>query len=334
MDGPVVPRGHRPGGPGRHRARRLSPVRSLRRGGPQRRADRIRAAADRPRPAVDVDSRRLLPRPWTGRRRPRLSGELCRRRPAEAPRARGRLAGASAAPGDRQRRLADRPLRPAAQDPLREPAVRRLDRRRAGRPARPRRPRARRRRHVRGHGRAHPARLRRGEGLVRAARAQGDGRAPLGPRHALSGSRGRRPGRRRLRGDDGHRGRHRHSRRVEGAGGAASAHRRQHPRSDRLPRSRVDVHVRQPGVRELGPPAARRDLRQDAVRSAGPRRRVVPAPDPGARAGRRARRVRARSTARPTASSAGSTGASPRTSTRTDRCAGSIAPSTTSTTSS
>ena len=42
------------------------------------------------------------------------------------------------------------------------------------------------------------ARLRRGEGLVRAARAQGDGRAALGPRHALSGSRGRRPRRRRL----------------------------------------------------------------------------------------------------------------------------------------
>ncbi len=62
------------------------------------------------------------------------------------------------------------------------------------------------------------------------------------------------------------------------------------------------------------------------------RRRVVPAPDPEARAGRRARRVRARRQHDGRAAAAGCTAASRRTSTPRARCAASTAPSTTSTT--
>ena len=61
------------------------------------------------------------------------------------------------------------------------------------------------------------------DGLVRAARAQGDGRAALGAHHAVPRPRGRRARRRRLRRDDRHRGRHRDPRRAEGAGSRSCA---------------------------------------------------------------------------------------------------------------
>jgi PAS domain S-box-containing protein len=65
------------------------------------------------------------------------------------------------------------------------------------------------------------------------------------------------------------------------------------PGPDRLSRSRLDVHVRQPGVRQLGGAAAGANLRAHAVRGAGAGGRVVPAARARARAQRRARRIRA-----------------------------------------
>ena len=65
------------------------------------------------------------------------------------------------------------------------------------------------------------------------------------------------------------------------------------PGPDRVPRPQPALHVRQPGVRQLGLQAAGRDLRQDAVRDHAVRRRQLPAADRQARAGGRTRRVRA-----------------------------------------
>ena len=158
------------------------------------------------------------------------------------------------------------------------------------------------------------------------------GRAALGAHHAVPRPRAGRTRRRRVRRDQRHRGRRPHSRGAEVAAVAAAAVRRQHSRPDRLPRQEPALHVRQPGVRQLGLQAAGRDLRQDAVRGHAARRQCVPAAGPQARAGGRARRVRARRRRTPTASGAGCTAASRPTSMRPARCAGCIAPNTTSTT--
>ncbi len=91
------------------------------------------------------------------------------------------------------------------------------------------------------------------------------------------------------------------------------------------------LHVREPGVRELGRAAAGRDLRQVAARSAQVRRVVVPPPDPEARADRASTSSTNGSARTRTATSAGCTAASRRTSTPPARCAVSTAPSTTST---
>ena len=113
---------------------------------------------------------------------------------------------------------------------------------------------------------------------------------------------------------------------------AAAPFRRQHSGPDRVSRQEPALHVRQPGVRELGVQAAGRDLRQDAVRGDGLRRRRVPAAGAEARAGRRARRVRAHrpERARPAALDARPHRARPRFDAAT--CAACIAPNTTSTT--
>ena len=104
------------------------------------------------------------------------------------------------------------------------------------------------------------------------------------------------------------------------------------PGPDRVSRQEPALHVRQPGVRELGVQAAGRDLRQDAVRGDGVRRRRVPASGAEARAGGRARRIRAHRPERRTASAAGCTAGWRPTSIRPARCAACIAPNTTSTT--
>ena len=104
------------------------------------------------------------------------------------------------------------------------------------------------------------------------------------------------------------------------------------PGPDRLSRSRVHVHLRQPGVRELGAPAAGADLRPHAVRSAGAR--ASPRSCGRCWSARTAASTSSTSasTAAPTASSAGCTAASRRTSTPTASSAASTAPNTTSTT--
>ena len=139
----------------------------------------------------------------------------------------------------------------------------------------------------------HRARVRRGDGRLRAPRPARKRRAALDPRLAVPRSRPRWPHRRRVRRDDGHRGRRSRPRRAQGPGSPAAPVRRQHPGTDRVPRPVAALHVREPGVRELGLQAAGRHLRQVASRRAQVRRVVVPAPDPEARAVRRARRVRA-----------------------------------------
>ena len=106
------------------------------------------------------------------------------------------------------------------------------------------------------------------------------------------------------------------------------------PGPDRVPRREPQVHVRQPGVRQLGVQAAGRDLRQDAVRGDGLGRRVVPAADPQARAGAASTSNTSASARRRRARGAGCTAASRPTSTRRAPCAASTAPNTTSTTSS
>ena len=89
------------------------------------------------------------------------------------------------------------------------------------------------------------------------------------------------------------------------------------------------IHVREPGVRELGEQAAGRDLRQGAVRRARGDVRV-PAADPQARAAGRERRVRAHRQQRPghEALDAWPRRTRPR---RDRKVRGSIAPNTTST---
>ena len=83
-------------------------------------------------PADDLDPRRLLPGTQRAGPGARLPGDVQRRRPSEVARARGGAARAPAAAGHRQRRLADSLLRPAAQGPLRQQAVR--EQRRRARP--------------------------------------------------------------------------------------------------------------------------------------------------------------------------------------------------------
>ena len=113
------PRGHRGPRPGRLPA--LPRVHRRRAVG---RADDVRAPAHHRRPPAALDPRRLLPRPQLAGPRPRVPRHLQRRRPPEAPGARGRPARAPAAARHRQRRPADPLRRPPAQDPLREQAVR------------------------------------------------------------------------------------------------------------------------------------------------------------------------------------------------------------------
>ena len=282
------------------------------------RAHRVRAPARHRRPAGHLDPRRLLPGPRIARARARLPGHLQRRRPPEAPRARGRPARAPAAPGHRQRRRADPVRRPPAEDPLRQPAVRRLDRR-----ARPTT--------CSGHGlrdvlagrlderdeRVAGARVRRRvASATSGARTKSTGelrwmRVTLFPDREISG-----PHRRRVRRAERHRGRRPHPRRAEGPAGAAAPLRRQHPRPDRLPRPRAALHVRQPGVRQ--PRVRGRRRRSTAARPRRSCRRRWP--DSCGRCSSARRTARTSSTSAsarcPAATSAGCTGASRPTSTR------------------
>ena len=94
------------------------------------------------------------------------------------------------------------------------------------------------------------------------------------------------------------------------------------------------LHLRQPGVRELGAPAAGRDLRPHAVRGPGPpkSRRFCGRSSSARTEGEHVEYERLGGM--PDGASAGCTAASRRTSTPTASCAGSTAPNTTSTTSS
>ena len=203
---------------------------------------------------------------------------------------------------------------------LRQQALRRLHRRPGRRPPRPAAEELRRARRARGNAGLHRARLRRRHGELRAARAAGVGRAALGAHHAVPGSRARRQDRRRLRRHQRHRRRHPHPRGAEGAGSAAAAVRRQHSGADRLSRQAgCKYTLRQPGVRQLGVPAAGSDLRQDAVRGAC---RTTSTRSCGRSSSAR-RRARTSSTSAsasaPTASGAGCTAASRPTSTATGK---------------
>ena len=113
---------------------------------------------------------------------------------------------------------------------------------------------------------------------------------------------------------------------------AAAPVRRQHSRPDRLPRPLAQVHVRQPGLRELGVQAAGRDLRQDAVRSvlsgdvAAFLRPILKRAQQGEQ-----RRVRAHRQQRAGQAALDARARRARPRCRPARCAGCIAPNTTST---
>ncbi len=254
------PRGHR----GR-RARALPALQRVSRGRPFRRARQLRAPALVGQAQRLLDSRRLLRRSRSARRRARRARHLHRRRQHQAPRARGRCARAPPAHRHRQRRPADFLFRSRPAPSLRQQAVRRLHRHPGRRPARTAAQELRRRGRARRDAVVHRARLRRRHRQLRAPRAARLGRAALGAHHAVPGPRARRQDRRRLRRRQRHRGRHPHPGGAQVAGSAAEAVRRQHSGADRLPRQEAQVHLRQPGVRQLGVPAAGRDLRQDSL---------------------------------------------------------------------
>ena len=147
----------------------------------------------------------------------------------------------------------------------------------------------------------------------------------------------REPGRqdrRRVRRHQRHRRRHPHPRGAQVAGSAAAPVRRQHPGSDRLSRQEAQVHLRQPGVRQLGVPAAGpRSTARRPTRSCRTTSTRSCARSSSARRKARTSTTSASASA-PTGSGAGCTDASRPTSMRPARCAACIAPNTTSTTSS